>query len=144
MEWNELATKMIVWTLFVYLGLTVCFFTVRTSVFLQCMFTIDEISQVDTIIRMHGEIYPDFIFFKCLTIMFHRQQKCKENWSGERKSSKKKTSTKKKRKRNNSKMLICINLQSRHILTISRNMDTAGESISINVLFSRPNCCIKY
>lgn len=60
MEWNELATKMIVWTLFVYLGLTVCFLTVKNSVFLQCMFTIDEISQVDTIIRMHGEIYPDF------------------------------------------------------------------------------------
>lgn len=120
---------------------TVCFFTVRNSVFLRCMFTIDEISQVDTIIRMHGEIYPDFFFFKCLTIMSHPQQKCKENWSRERKSSKKKTSTKKKR--NNSKMLICINLQSRHILTISRNMDTAGESMSINVLFSRPNCCIK-
>lgn len=141
MEWNELATKMIVWTLFVYLGLTVCFFTMRNSVFLQCMFTIDEISQVYTIIRMHGEIYPDFIFFKCLTIMFHRQQKCKENWSGEKKIFKKNFN---KKERNNSKMLICINLQSRHILTISRNMDTAGESISINVLFSRPNCCIKY
>lgn len=145
MEWNKLAIKMIVWTLFVYLGLTVCFFTVRNSVFLQCMFTIDEISQVDTIIRMHGEIYPDFIFFKCLTIMFHRQQKCKENWSGRKKIfNQKKLQPKKKRKRNNSKMLICINLQSRHILTISRNMDTAGESMSINVLFSRPNCCIKY
>lgn len=64
MEWNELATKMIVWTLFVYLGLTVCFFTVRTSVFLHCMFTIDGISQVDAIIRMHGEIYPDFFFLQ--------------------------------------------------------------------------------
>lgn len=96
MEWNELATKMIVWTLFVYLGLTVCFFTVRTSVFLQCMFTIDEISQVDTIIRMHGEIYPDFFFFKCLTIMSHLQQKSKENWSRERKSSKKKLQPKKR------------------------------------------------
>lgn len=75
---------------------TVCFFTVRTSVFLQCMFTIDGISQVDTIIRMHGEIYPDFFFFKCLTIMSHPQQKCKENWSRERKSSKKKLQPKKR------------------------------------------------
>lgn len=121
---------------------TVCFFTVRNSVFLQCMFTIDEISQVGTIIRMHGEIYPDFFLFKCLTIMSHRQQKCKENWSGGKKIFKKKLQPKKNR--NNSKMLICINLQSRHIFPISRNMDTAGESTSINVLFSRPNCCIKY
>lgn len=99
MEWNELATKMIVWTLFVYLGLTVCFFTMRNSVFLQCMFTIDEISQVYTIIRMHGEIYPDFIFFKCLTIMFHRQQKCKENWSGRKKIFKKKKLQPKKKEK---------------------------------------------
>lgn len=141
MEWNELATKMIVWTLFVYLGLTVCFFTVRTSVFLQCMFTIDEISQVDTIIRMHGEIYPDFFSSEVSQLCFTGNKNVKKTGRGERKSSKK-TSTKKER--NNSKMLICINLQSRHILTISRNMDTAGESMSINVLFSRPNCCIKY
>lgn len=141
MEWNELATKMIVWTLFVYLGLTVCFFTVRNSVFLQCMFTIDEISQVDTIIRMHGEIYADIFSSEVSQLCFTGNKNVKKTGRGKRKSSKK-TSTKKER--NNSKMLICINLQSRHILTISRNMDTAGESISINVLFSRPNCCIKY
>lgn len=105
------------------------------------MFTIDEISQVDTIIRMHGEIYPDFFSSEVSQLCFTGNKYVKKTGRGERKSSKK-TSTKKER--NNSKMLICINLQSRHILTISRNMDTAGESMSINVLFSRPNCCIKY
>lgn len=95
-KWNEMNLPQ-KWLCELYLwSNTVCFFTVRTSVFLQCMFTIDEISQVDTIIRMHGEIYPDFFFFKCLTIMSHPQQKCKENWSRERKSSKKKLQPKKR------------------------------------------------
>lgn len=122
---------------------TVCFFTVRTSAFLHCMFTIDEISQVDTIIRMHGEIYPDFFSSNVSQLCFTGNKNVKKTGRGKENLQKKKLQPKKKR-RNNSKMLICINLQSRHILTISRNMDTAGESISINVLFSRPNCCIKY
>lgn len=89
MEWNELATKMIVWTLFVYLGLTVCFFTVRTSVFLQCMFTIDEISQVDTIIRMHGEIYPDFFSSEVSQLCFTGNKNVKKTGRGKENLQKK-------------------------------------------------------
>lgn len=61
---------------------TVCFFTVRTSVFLQCMFTIDEISQVDTIIRMHGEIYPDFFSSEVSQLCFTGNKNVKKTGRG--------------------------------------------------------------
>lgn len=97
MEWNELATKMIVWTLFVYLGLTVCFFTVRKSVFLQCMFTIDEISQVDTIIRMHGEIYPDFFSSEVSQLCFTGNKNVKKTGRGKENLQKKNFNQKKEK-----------------------------------------------
>lgn len=97
MEWNELATKMIVWTLFVYLSLTVCFFTVRTSVFLHCMFTIDEISQVDTIIRMHGEIYPDFFSSNVSQLCLTRNKNVKKTGRGKENLQKKNFNQKKEK-----------------------------------------------
>lgn len=97
MEWNELATKMIVWTLFVYLGLTVCFFTMRNSVFLQCMFTIDEISQVDTIIRMHGEIYPDFFSSNVSQLCLTRNKNVKKTGRGKENLQKKNFNQKKEK-----------------------------------------------
>lgn len=68
---------------------TVCFFTVRTSVFLQCMFTIDEISQVDTIIRMHGEIYPDFFSSEVSQLCFTGNKNVKKTGWGKENLKKK-------------------------------------------------------
>lgn len=61
------------------------------------MFTIDEISQVDTIIRMHGEIYPDFFSSNVSQLCFTGNKNVKKTGRGKENLQKKKTSTKKKK-----------------------------------------------
>lgn len=53
------------------------------------MFTIDEISQVDTIIRMHGEIYPDFFSSEVSQLCFTGNKNVKKTGRGKENLQKK-------------------------------------------------------
>lgn len=61
------------------------------------MFTIDEISQVDTIIRMHGEIYPDFFSSEVSQLCFTGNKNVKKTGRGKENLQKKNFNQKKEK-----------------------------------------------
>lgn len=61
------------------------------------MFTIDEISQVDTIIRMHGEIYPDFFSSNVSQLCLTRNKNVKKTGRGKENLQKKNFNQKKEK-----------------------------------------------